>query len=110
MLVERHNLSKYDLTVIHNGEDGILAIKYERPAEAQGPRIYDSYDWRHSDAGKTYTLVVPQQQQRNIEVCVVVRRTSTNRYEVTVARIERIDFSVEKTMNAVQDFLDTVLC
>lgn len=110
MLVERHNLSKYDLTVIHNGEDGLFAVRYEKCNVTEPPKLHDSYDWRHSGEGKTYTLVIPQAEPRCIEACVVIRRTSTNRYEVTVARVQRTDFAIVKTMGAVHEFLDTALC
>lgn len=110
MRIKTNELERYDLTILHNGVDGIFAVKYDAPYKTPGPRLYeDKYNWRYNSEGNCYTLVIAQPAPSRVNCVVVVRRTSTNRYEATFASDDRCEFATVKTMGAVHEFLAPLL-
>lgn len=106
----KDEFNRYNLVVVHNDDNTIFAVRYDAPYKTPAARLYeDNYNWRYNSEGKCYTLVVPQPAPSRVNCCVVVRRTSTNRYEVTFASIDRCEFATVKTMGAVHEFLDPLL-
>ena len=109
MKVKASELARYNLSVIHDDEDGYFAVRYDTPLKVKEPKIYKENSWRHDGEGECFTLVVGRTTPRKVTHSIVIRRTSINHYEVTFTSVNVISFVAVKTMSAVKEFLEPLL-
>lgn len=94
------------ITIVSNTDSGLFAVQYGDDSKIPTPTFEQDYrDWQFDRQGNTYRLRIPKPVQRKVLRSLIVRRTSTNHYDVTYADTLGCELSSFKTMSAVHEFL-----